>query len=81
MNEYQSIINIVLGACLAAGGWFARTLWDAVQELKADLSNLRVEIAKDYLPRNDFHRLADELKDMLGKIFDKLDNKVDKHGS
>ncbi len=78
MNEYQSLINIVLGLVLAAGGWFARTLWDAVQELKADLSNLRVEIAKDYLPRNDFNRLADELKDMLGKIFDKLDNKADK---
>ena len=78
MNEFQSIINIALGLVLTAGGWFARTLWDAVQELKADLSNLRVEIAKDYLPRNDFNRLADELKDMLGKIFDKLDNKADK---
>jgi len=78
MTEYQSLINTILGIVLAAGGWFARTLWDAVQELKADLSNLRVEIAKDYLPRNDFNRLADELKDMLGKIFDKLDNKADK---
>jgi len=78
MTEYQSIINIVLGGILAAGGWFARTLWDAVQELKSDLSNLRVEIARDYLPRNDFNRLADELKEMLGKIFDKLDNKADK---
>ena len=78
MSEFQSLINIALGLVLTAGGWFARTLWDAVQELKADLSNLRVEIAKDYLPRNDFNRLADELKDMLGKIFDKLDNKADK---
>ncbi len=78
MNEYQTIINIVGGAILTAGGWFARTLWDAVQELKADLSNLRVEIAKDYVPRNDFNRLGDELKDMLNKIFEKLDHKADK---
>jgi hypothetical protein len=78
MNEYQSVINIIAGVFIASGGWFARTLWDAVQELKADLSNLRVEIAKDYLPRNDFNRLADELKEMIGKIFDKLDNKVGK---
>ena len=74
----KTIINIVGGAILTAGGWFARTLWDAVQELKADLSNLRVEIAKDYVPRNDFNRLGDELKDMLNKIFEKLDHKADK---
>ena len=78
MTEYQSIINIVLGAVLATGGWFARILWEAVQDLKKDLTNLRVEMARDYLPRNDFNRLADELKEMLAKIFDKLDNKADK---
>jgi len=78
MNDYQSLINLVAGILIAGGGWFARTLWDAVQELKSDLSNLRVEIAKDYVPRNDFNRLGDELKDMLNKIFEKLDHKADK---
>jgi len=78
MTEYQSLINIVLGTVLTAGGWFARTLWDAVQELKSDLGNLRVEIAKDYVPRNDFNRLGDELKEMLKAIFEKLDHKADK---
>jgi len=78
MSEYQSIINITMGAILAAGGWFARTLWDAVQELKTDLSNLRVEIAKDYTPRNDFKEFATEIRTMFQKISDKLDNKADK---
>ena len=78
MNEYQTIIDLGLGTVLAAGGWFAHTLWDAVQELKQDLSNLRVEVARDYIPRNDFNRLADELKEILNKISDKLDHKVDK---
>jgi len=78
MTEYQSLINIILGVVLASGGWFARILWEAVQDLKTDLTNLRVEMARDYLPRNDFHRLADELKEMLSKIFDKLDHKADK---
>ena len=78
MSEYQYLVNLVLGAALTACGWFSRTLWDAVQELKKDLANLRVELAKDYLPRDDFNRLADEIKAMLVKITDKLDNKVDK---
>ena len=78
MNEFQSLINIALGLVLTAGGWFARTLWDAVQELKSDLGTLRVEIAKDYVPRNDFNRLGDELKELLKAISEKLDNKADK---
>ena len=63
---------------MAAGGWFARTLWDAVQELKGDLYSLRVEIAKDYTPRNDFKEFATEIRNMFQKISDKLDNKADK---
>jgi hypothetical protein len=78
MSEYQYLINIALGAAFALGGWFARTLWDAVQELKGDLSNLRVEIAKDYTPRNDFKEFAVEIRTMFQKISDKLDNKADK---
>jgi len=78
MSEYQSIINIFLGAALAAIGWFARQLWDAVGELKTDLSALRVEIAKDYVPRNDFKEFTSEIREMFNKVIDKLDGKVDK---
>ena len=78
MSEYQSIINIALGAILMVAGWFSRILWEAVNELQKDLSTLRVEIARDYLPRNDFNRLGDDLKEMLNKIYDRLDNKADK---
>jgi len=52
MNKYQTIINICAGSALAIMGWFARTLWDAVQELKQDLSKLWEELAKDYVPKD-----------------------------
>ena len=78
MNDFQSIINIGAGAALAAIGWIARTLWDAVQNLKDDLAKLREEIAKDYVPRNDFKEFAGEIRSMFQKISDKLDNKADK---
>lgn len=78
MNEYQSIINVFLGATLAASGWFFRVLWEAVTNLKDDLSKLREEIAKDYVPRNDFKEFASEIRGMFQKISDKLDNKADK---
>ena len=80
MNDWQSLFNIVLGVALSAMGWFARQLWDAVTELKRDLSNLREEIAKDYVAKDDFREYTAEIKGMLHRILDKLDDKVDKHG-
>ena len=76
--EPQTLINYVLGIVSATIGWFARELWTAVKELKADLAKLREELPKTYVTRDDFREDMRELKDMLGKIFDKLDGKADK---
>lgn len=78
MNEYQTIINIGAGTALATMGWFARQLWDAVKDLKSDLAKLREEIAKDYVPKNDFKEFATEIRGMFQRISDKLDEKADK---
>jgi len=78
MDDYQTFINWAAGIGMTGMGWFARQLWDAVSSLKADLSALREEIAKDYVPKNDFKEFAMELRSMLQRISDKLDHKVDK---
>ena len=76
--EPQTVINLVLGIVSSAIGWFARELWTAVKDLKSDLAKLREELPKTYVTRDDFREDMRELKDMLGKIFDKLDAKQDK---
>jgi len=76
--DWQHIINLVGGAALATIGWFARQLWDAVQKLKSDMSKLELSISDNYVKKDDFKDGIRELKDMLGKIFDKLDNKADR---
>ena len=76
--EPQTVINLVLGAASGSIGWFARELWTAVKDLKADLAKLREELPKTYVTRDDFREDMRDIKDMLSKIFDKLDNKVDK---
>jgi cell fate (sporulation/competence/biofilm development) regulator YmcA (YheA/YmcA/DUF963 family) len=70
----QQTINLILGACMAVAGWFARELWTAVQELKNDLSKLPTI----YVVRQDYKDDMREVKEMLSKIFDRLDNKADK---
>jgi cell division protein FtsB len=74
----QEILNSFAGVALAALGWFARELWSAVQELKRDLGVLREELPKTYVTRNDYKDDIRELKDMLSRIFDRLDDKADK---
>ena len=76
--DWQNVINIVIGSLLAIGGWFARQLWDAVQKLKTDMSQLELSISDKYVRKDDFKDGIKELKEMLGKIFDRLDNKADK---
>ena len=50
----------------------------AVKELKTDLGKLREDLPRTYVLKEDYRRDIYEIKDMLGKIFDKLDSKVDK---
>lgn len=76
--DLQSVVNGGLGLILAMLGWFAKSLWDAVNELKADLAKLREELPQKYVAKDDFRDTMERIEKMLGKIFDKLDEKVDK---
>ena len=76
--DWQNLINLIGGAALATIGWFARQLWDAVQKLKSDMSTLELSISNNYVKKDDFKEGIKELKEMLGKIFDKLDTKADR---
>lgn len=76
--DLQTIINIALGSVMGALGWFARELWDAVKELKTDVSKLREDLPKTYVAKEDWRPEIQDIKNILGKIFDKLDGKADK---
>jgi hypothetical protein len=76
--DNQHLINVILGLGLSVAGWFARELWAAVKELKSDLSKLREDLPRTYVARDDYREDIRSIKDMLAKIFDKLDGKVDK---
>jgi len=53
-------------------------MWSAVKELKSDLGKLREDLPKTYVLKEDYRRDIYEIKDMLSKIFDRLDAKADK---
>lgn len=83
--DWQIIINIGAGALLGVGGWFARQLWDAVQELKKDVSKLELHLAEKYVKKSevetfraDMDRRFDRIELLFDKMFERLDQKADK---
>jgi hypothetical protein len=83
--DWQIIINIAAGGLVGIGGWFARQLWDAVKELKQDISKLELHISEKYVKKsdldffkNDMDKRFDKIELMINKLMDKLDSKADK---
>ena len=76
--EAQNLINFGFAAAASVLGWFARELWSAVKELKTDIAKLREDLPRQYVIRDDYREDMRDIKSMLGKIFDKLDEKQDK---
>jgi len=77
MNN-QDLINALLGGGFTVLGWFARELWSAVKELKADLAKLREDLPREYVARDDYREDIRDIKAMLAKIFEKLEQKADR---
>lgn len=76
--DYQTLINLGAGTAIAVIGWLARELWQAVKDLREDVSRLREELPKTYATRDDFKDGVNEIKSMLVSIDSKLDRKQDK---
>lgn len=83
--DWQIIINIAAGGLVGIGGWFARQLWDAVKELKRDISKLELHISEKYVKKadvetfkQDMDKRFDKLEYMMNKLIDKLESKADK---
>ena len=83
--DWQNIINIGAGSFLAIGGWFARQLWDSVKELKEDIADLKLHMSDSYVKKSELDTLKtemdkrfDRVEQMIVKLYDKIDQKVDK---
>jgi chaperonin cofactor prefoldin len=74
----QDFFNIVLGSGMAILGWFGKTLWEAVQDLKRDLKDIEVELPTYYVRKDELDARLDKLEVLLSKIYDKLETKADK---
>jgi predicted RNA-binding protein with EMAP domain len=72
--DYQVFFNAALGLAAFLGGWTLNGITKAIERLDSDVRNM----PHNYLSKDDYRSDIKDVKDMLGKIFDNLDTKVDK---
>ena len=74
MDDMQVLFNIVLGVAAFLGGWTVNNLTRSIERLDKDIRSMPLT----YVTQTTYQRDIDDIKSMLGKIFDKLDDKMDK---
>lgn len=74
MTDPQVIFNIIVGLAAFFGGWTLNTITKAIERLDTDVRKMPLV----YVTKDDYRRDIDEIKDILSKIFDRLEGKANK---
>jgi hypothetical protein len=72
--DAQVLFNIAIGIAGAFGGWILNNISRSIERLDEDVRKMPLT----YVTQTHYQRDIDDIKGMLTKIFDKLDEKVDK---
>ena len=72
--EPQFLINILFAAAGAAFGWILNSISRSIIRIEDRLAEMPIM----YVNRDDYRADIQEIKGMLGKIFDRLDQKADR---
>jgi hypothetical protein len=72
--DTQTIFNAVVGIAAFFGGWVLNNITKAIERLDRDVRDM----PHTYITKDTYRRDIDELKEICGKIFDRLENKADK---
>lgn len=76
--DWQQIVDILITAGFACVGYFyAQIIADAKKDRQM-LNDLRVDLPTKYVSKDDLTAHLNRIETMLTKIFDRLEQKVDK---
>ena len=76
--EDLNIIEIFLTIGVMVAGWFLRMLHDNHKTLEDKVNSHQLEAGEKFVRRDDYRNDVTEIKAMLDKIFNRLDEKADK---
>jgi hypothetical protein len=72
--DYQVLFNGAVVVASFFGGWTLNTITKSIERLDSDVRAMPV----NYVARIDYREDIRELKEIMNKVFDRLENKVDK---
>lgn len=83
--EMTTILQIIGGGVIALLGFMLKGTYgridsahDELGKVRKDMTELALQLAKDYIRRDDFQAVTDAIFKKLDRIEDKLDGKADK---
>ena len=68
------MINIAIAIAGAFGGWILNSISRSIIKIEDRIADMPLQ----YVTKDDYKADIAEIKGMLGRIFDRLDQKVDK---
>jgi hypothetical protein len=72
--DTQTLFNVAVTLAGFLGGWILNSIYQSIRVLDKDVRNM----PHYYVTKDDYRNDIGEIKTMLARIFDKLDEKVDK---
>ena len=72
--DYQVLFNGAVMLASFFGGWTLNTITKSLERLDLDVRSMPAS----YVARVDYREDIRDLKEIMNKVFDRLDNKVDK---
>jgi|TARA_R100001594_G_scaffold53344_4_gene86982 predicted phosphatase len=72
--DYQVMFNITVVAVAFFGGWMVNRVFVLLDRLEEDMKL----VPEKYIAKDDYREDIREIKEMLGAIFKRLENKADK---
>ena len=73
-EQGQVLFNVMVGVAGMFGGWILNNISRSIERLDKDVRQMPLT----YVTRVDYRVDIDEVKQILGRIWDKLDDKADK---
>lgn len=72
--DYQDAFNVAILIAAAFGGWTLRSITTSLENLQRD----HKEMMNQFVRRDDYRDTLSEIREILGRIWDQLNKKVDK---
>lgn len=76
--DWQSAFNIAAAMLGGIGGWLMKSLWQAVERMRRELTDLERLIHTDYLRKDDFNIVIVRIESKLDRIVERLEDKADR---